>query len=210
MPLNFNTFFFGENKHEGPSVSGFSPSKGPLGTQFVITGARLSGVTELFLLHPEFADDNVGSENSLTNVEMLSSSTGINFNTGLVPDHDKSYVPEANKVAISGVIPSDFPRFPQRLQFRVVTSGFSGDAAKPGSTAVARTLRHETVTGDFIPYLDDLHVNENIYLYSGDDYESKLYTAKDSEYGYVALDTHSGQSTDSYLATGIILSSFPL
>lgn len=206
MPLNFTTYYAGPNKFEGPVISGFSPAKGPLGTSFAITGARLSGITELFLLHSEFADDPK-SAGALTSIETLSSATGINFTTGLVADHNKSYVPEENKVAVSGVIPLDFPKFPQRLQFRLISSGYSG-IGNGGQTSI---LRHETVTGDFIPYLDDLHVNKNIYLYSGEDYESKFYTSTESSsYGYLVLDSPSGQAAPSYLATGIILSSFPL
>jgi hypothetical protein len=121
MPFNItNTFSFGANDQLGPSISGFSPTAGPLGTAFTITGARLSGITNLYLLHPEFADDKTDFC-GLTSVEILSNSTtGIDFTTGLVPS--PASVPEANRVAISGVIPSDFPRFPQRIGFRVVTS----------------------------------------------------------------------------------------
>ena len=130
MPLNLTTYYLSENTNEGPSISGFSPTAGPLGTSFTITGARLSGVTNLYLLHPSFADEKKDAK-GLSHIEVLSnSSTGIDFTTGLVKDANLSYVPEANKVAISGVIPTDFPRFPQNIMFRVVTSGFGGTKSK--------------------------------------------------------------------------------
>ena len=190
MPFTItSTFSFGANDQLGPSISGFSPTPGPLGTSFTITGARLSGVTNLYLLHPEFADDKIDFC-GLTSVEILSNSTtGIDFTTGLVPS--PASVPEANRVAISGVIPTDFPRFPQRIGFRIVTSGYSGVP-----------LEFEAITGNFTPFLDDLHVNQNLHLHSGNDYESKIYTHKDGSFGYLRLDTPS--------TTGIILSSFTL
>ena len=195
MPLNLTTYYLAENTSQGPSISGFSPTSGPLGASFTITGARLSGVTNLFLMHPSFADEKKDAR-GLTSVELLSnSSTGIDFTTGLVKDANLSYVPEANKIAISGVIPTDFPRFPQSIMFRVVTSGFGGTKSKRG-------MYHEAVTGSFTTYLDDIHINNNLFLHSGNDYESKIYTSKDSAFGYINVDSPS--------ETGIILSSFSL
>ena len=79
--------------------------------------------------------------------------------------------------------------------FMAVSSGFGGTKSKMG-------MFYEAVTGGFTTYLDDLHVNNNLFLHSGTTYESKIYTSKDSAFGYI--------NVDSPATTGIILSSFSL
>ena len=188
MALSFNTVNFVSNDNFGPVVSGVSPSGGALGTSFYLSGQRLDEVTDLYLLHQDYS---INKEiTNLTPSEILSSnSTGIQFTTDTIPSPVSKH-PDDSQTILRATIPLDFPRIPQEVLFRVV------------SKDTTNTIRDEWITGKFTTWIDDFHVNKNLYLHSGEDFQSKFYTISNGDFGLVALDSP-GQ-------TGIILTSFAM
>lgn len=188
MAISFNTVNFITNDNTGPVVSGVYPSGGTLGTSFYLSGQRLDEVTDLYLLHQNYS---INKEiTNLTPSEILSSnSTGIYFEKDTIPS-PVSIHPDNSQTILRAKIPLDFPRIPQEVLFRAVSKD-------PNNT-----IRDEWVTGKFITWIDDFHVNKSLYLHSGEDFESRLYTISNGDFGLVALNSP-GQ-------TGIILTSFAM